>query len=179
MVDRYRASVTFPSSALDVESVRDAVKFEMDLTNEDIDVGIEDTNQDIQITDLGPGLMEISDGQARYGQLADTENALIAAGVPFDAMSEPAYGEGPFARWWRPGMEKTGCADADGHGDPIITVASAAALAEEIKSMTDPDEIKAAVARLVPHCEMVSDPINTHAGKRKAWAESVSAPPSP
>ena len=122
MSDRYRGTIEFPASALEIEEVRTAVikegvYFDHDGPQAQFD-------NEVQINS---GIFFLTEPEARYGCFEALEEALKDSGIPFDRDSEVFYDMTPERVIYRP--EKDSSPEQDltfqlMDGEPVVNVAA-------------------------------------------------------
>ena len=122
MSDRYRGTIEFPASALEIEEIRkevikEGVYFDHDGPQAQFD-------NEVQIND---GVFFLTVGAARYGQFELMETALKENGIPFDRDSEAFYDMTPERVIYRP--EKDGSPEQEltfqlMDDEPVVSVAA-------------------------------------------------------
>ena len=122
MSDRYRGTIEFPASALEIEEIRkevikEGVYFDHDGPQAQFD-------NEVQINS---GIFFLTVGAARWGQFELMETTLKENGIPFDRESEAFYNITPERVIYRP--EKDGSPEQDltfqlMDGEPVVNVAA-------------------------------------------------------
>ena len=120
MSDRYRGTIEFPVSALEIEEIREQVIKEGVFFDHDGPQAQFDN--EVQVND---GIFLLTEPEARYGCFEALEEALKDSGVPFDRDSEAFFDMTPERVIYRP--EKDGSQEQEltfqlMDGDPVVRV---------------------------------------------------------
>ncbi len=90
MPDRMAGTIVFPTFALELASIRDAVQAE---------------GQSDERAALSDGTTEMTLYEAAWGAFPDLESALVKAGIAFDRHSDAKYEYNAEVRYFRPATE--------------------------------------------------------------------------
>jgi|GEM_PF-2994106 len=166
MSDNFRCELTFPRDALNRDSICDALRYDLNLSEEEVD---ELRNGEaLDLEQIGPdydqpGLICACDVHARLGEMETTERALFEAEFAFNASAEGYLEFEPEFRYWRPGMAAPATLKRTEGGDAYTLTPALREAIARTASMSDPGEIRAEFERLAEESDPAIVPIESYA----------------